>query len=147
MGLLTQGSWAVTRSRRWVYPMAAHMGEARAGVLAALDIVSSGGHPGRQLLLGDNLGVMLALERRRAHAYPFLVQVGRFAALGLMFGVQIACRWVPSEMNAADEPSRVYEHPPSADGSLSPPLHSFICPPRGGGLLACPPANRRGHRG
>ena len=91
----------------WRYPQATHVGEARAAEAAVGEaVVSSGGKPHRQLLVGDNLGVILAMERRRAHAYPLLLQVRRCVAWDLASGVRSSFRWLASEQNAADQPSR-----------------------------------------
>ena len=62
----------------------------------------------RTLLLVDNLGVALALERARAPDYGLLKIVRSFWALALARCVSVAIRWTPCELNIADEPSRVF---------------------------------------
>ena len=101
--------WKVQVSRMWKHEQSVHVGEARAGVAALEGWASQPGACGQRVLrLGDNLGVVLALERKRAHAFPLLVQVRRSAAIELARGVRVAERWVPSEINPSDEPSRVF---------------------------------------
>ena len=70
------------------------------------------------LFLGDNLGCILALSRSRAKDYQMLVQVRRVAAWSLARGVRISFRWIPSEWNTADDPSRLAEAAAIADDKL-----------------------------
>jgi hypothetical protein len=57
--------------------------------------------------LGDNMGDMLAFERGRAHDLPLLTLVRRWAAVCMGRNLRPALRWIPSERNVADAPSRL----------------------------------------
>eukprot|EP00971_Amphidinium_carterae_P350194 6491429-Amphidinium_carterae.2 len=119
--------WCVMRSRPWSYREAVHLGEARSAVEAfklACMIVERQLPACRLLRLGDNLGVVLALERHRSCVHSLLKIVRKSAALELAFQVRCYDRWVPSEWNPSDSPSRVFgeEHerfvlfvPPAAE--------------------------------
>ncbi len=61
------------------------------------------------LHFGDNLGMVLAFDRGRAKSIPLLLCCRRAAAFSLACGCQFHHRWVPSEWNAADGPSRRWE--------------------------------------
>lgn len=65
-------------SRRWHYGQAVHEGEARAAVAALpVDVGPAGGRCVRRLMIGDHLGVVLALDRKRAHSFGLLIHVRR----------------------------------------------------------------------
>jgi hypothetical protein len=49
----------------------------------------------RVLILGDNLGVILAFSRRRARDFKLLVQIRRLVAIGLARGIRFHVRWIP----------------------------------------------------
>ena len=61
------------------------------------------------LHFGDNLGMVLAFDRGRAKSIPLLLCCRRAAAFSIACGCQFHHRWVPSEWNAADGPSRRWE--------------------------------------
>lgn len=63
----------------------------------------------KHLHLGDNLGMVLAFDRGRAKAIPLLFCCRRALAYSLACGTQFVHRWIPSEFNAADSPSRQWE--------------------------------------
>jgi len=107
VGQLAAQTWTVLFAEEWQYEMAVHMGEARACVLSAGWVAGRAAHC-RQLLLGDNLGVTLAMARKRAKAFPLLLQVRRLSAISLARDIDFSLRWVPSEFNIADLPSRNY---------------------------------------
>ena len=53
------------------------------------------------------MSVCLAFDRSRARNYAFLVQVRKFAAYLLARNISRTIRWIPSELNKADRPSRL----------------------------------------
>ena len=55
------------------------------------------------------MSVVLSFERKRAHVYPHLRQVRLFSALGVASGTHYSIRWIPSELNPSDLPSRQFE--------------------------------------
>ena len=73
----------------------------------------------RVLLLTDNMSCCLIFERRRCKNFRTLCLVRQLTALSIVFGVKVYFRWIPSEVNVSDEPSRYY-----APGrpATSPPL-------------------------
>lgn len=60
----------------------------------------------RCLVLGDSLTVALMASKGRSSSRGMLSACRRLAALGLGGGCALTIRWVPSELNAADAPSR-----------------------------------------
>ncbi|CAE7655449.1 unnamed protein product [Symbiodinium sp. KB8] len=82
--------------------------EARALVKGIRRIaLSRFGHDLRQLMLTDNMSVCLAFDRARARSYPLLKQIRKFSAYLLARNISCTVRWVPSELNNADKPSRI----------------------------------------
>ena len=59
---------------------------------------------------GDNLGMVLAFDRGRAKSVPLLICCRRVLAYSIAGDSSFIHRWVPSEHNAADGPSRRWEH-------------------------------------
>ena len=86
----------------------------------------------RQLQLGDNMSTVLCFERCRAKDFKILVQVRRDCAYQLARNMHVAFRWVPSEFNSADAPSRRHESQ-ALDQSL--------------GIAAPPPPASSSHHG
>ena len=63
----------------------------------------------RQLLLVDNLGLALSMDRCRSKNFKLLAILRRVSSLRLCKNIRLAVRWIPSEANPADAPSRIYE--------------------------------------
>ena len=63
----------------------------------------------RILMLGDSLGVILAFPRRRARNFKLLCRIRRVVAIGLARNIKFIFRWIPSELNNADESSCRYD--------------------------------------
>ena len=66
-------------------------------------------HGERMLVLGDNLGVVLAKSKGRAHSYELNCIIRRITMYCLASGVRLSVRWLLSEWNPADKPSREAE--------------------------------------
>eukprot|EP00969_Alexandrium_andersonii_P248133 10966049-Alexandrium_andersonii.AAC.1 len=60
----------------------------------------------RLLILGDSLTVALASAKGRSSSKGLASVLRRIAALALASGSSLHFRWLPSEANAADGPSR-----------------------------------------
>ena len=60
----------------------------------------------RVLVLSDSLAVILASTKGRSSRRGMCRALRRMAALALTCGFLLAVRWVPSEVNVADKPSR-----------------------------------------
>ena len=87
-----------------------HVLEGR-GVLAAIKHKSrdSRCHGKRVLVLGDNMSCTLAFAKGRCGCHELLVLNRRIAAECLATGIRVLPRWVPSESNIMDGPSRTWE--------------------------------------
>ena len=68
------------------------------------------GHDVRQLVLCDNMSVVLSFERCRSKNFRLLSLIRRFSALCLSRNIHVSIRWIPSELNISDEPSRDFQH-------------------------------------
>ena len=67
-------------------------------------------HHGKNfVVLSDNMSIVLALSKGRCCEFSLPKQVRKVAALLLATGARLRVRWIPSEVNPADEGSRVYE--------------------------------------
>ena len=64
------------------------------------------GKDSRQLLLVDHMAVALSFSRSRSKNRRVLQIIRKFSAWALGRNVACAVRWIPSELNAADKPSR-----------------------------------------
>eukprot|EP00973_Karenia_brevis_P079285 11002029-Karenia_brevis.AAC.1 len=62
------------------------------------------------LHLGDNLGLILALEKGRSKNFMVLVACRRIAAYSVATGSRFYHRWIASEFNHSDAASRRWEH-------------------------------------
>ena len=95
-----------------------HLIEARS-VLAAVKhrARDSTRHGKRILIFNDNMGVVLSVQKGRSCSYGLLRLIRRIAAHCLASGIRLCVRWVPSEYNVADAPSRQWEQQkPKASG-------------------------------
>ena len=63
----------------------------------------------RLLFLVDNMSVCLSFDRSRCRDFKVLVQIRRFVAFCLAKNLKVAIRWIPSELNNSDEPSRIFD--------------------------------------
>ena len=118
--------WRSVQSDRWQFTDDISRLEARSVVKAVERMCNSKPVSSfRVLILGDNLGVILAFSRRRARDFRLLIQIRRVVALCLARGVKCYFRWIPSEFNSADFGSRVF------DTNESKTLTSFLQAPLG----------------
>ena len=58
------------------------------------------------LMLIDNMSVCLAFERRRSKNLRVLACIRRVSAISFLLGLRVSYRWVASEANSSDRPSR-----------------------------------------
>ena len=105
--LLDGRHWRIVRSGRWKYEEAIMMLEAQAAVgLLHRAARTSVGSNHRRLMLVDNLGMCLAFDRCRAKNTRLLGLIQRWSAICLSRNLRVTMRWIPSEVNVADAPSR-----------------------------------------
>ena len=72
----------------------------------------------RVLVLNDSMAVVLALGRCRARSFGLLREVRRTAAVCLALGIRLSIRWIPSELNSADEGTRTEDLGVAASNNL-----------------------------
>ena len=114
-----KGDWSPIRWGQWSRAEHITLLEARTAVRAVQHRLGMpDGRRCRLLFLGDNLGCILALSRSRAKDYGMLVQIRRVSAWALARGVRLSFRWIPSEWNTADDPSRLAEAEAVENGLL-----------------------------
>ena len=105
--LLHADSWRPCLWGKWEHKADILELEARALVKGLRRIaLSVFGHDIRQLMLTDNMAVCLSFDRSRARNFRLLLQIRRFTAYLLARNVACAVRWIPSELNSADNPSK-----------------------------------------
>ena len=107
--LLRKDLWDVKRAGRWRFQEGEGIYELESrALLMSLErvVCSRHGRDMRQLLLVDNMAVSLAFERCRSRHFGVLKVIRKFGAYCLGRNVSTSVRWVPSEANAADGPSR-----------------------------------------
>ena len=112
--MLHKELWQPKLWGKWEYPENIVVLEGRALVKSLKRIaLTTFGHSMRQLLLVDNLSVALAFDRCRSRDYKLLKQIRRFCGYLLARNISASIRWVPSELNNSDEPSRYFSDEPS----------------------------------
>ncbi|CAE8590746.1 unnamed protein product [Polarella glacialis] len=108
--MLRESRWKTLWAGRFVHEEAIHLKEGR-GLLAAVRHRSrdSNRHGRRILIMTDNMSAILAFSKGRASSYPLLRLCQHLAAESFASGCRFAFRWVASELNIADGPSRTWE--------------------------------------
>ena len=105
--LVRSAAWRVVQSREWAYREDILRTEGRALVWAVRRLVRSRrNHLTRIVCLVDNLSLALAVGKGRSGGEQLRPVCRHLCALSLAAGVRLHCRWIPSELNPADEPSR-----------------------------------------
>ena len=104
---LEEERWKVKLKGTWKHPENIYELESLA-LLKSFSRFARGryGKNSRQLLLVDNMSVALAFSRSRSKSRRVLQIIRKFSAWALARNVACAVRWIPSESNAADKPSR-----------------------------------------
>ncbi|CAK0825193.1 unnamed protein product [Prorocentrum cordatum] len=99
--------WSVAAARRWRRAAAIHVLEAEGARWAVRRLArNSQLHGHRHLILGDSLGVVCACEKGRAAHFALDVVCREICAISVASGMQLRFRWIPSELNPGDAPSR-----------------------------------------
>ncbi|CAK0842468.1 unnamed protein product, partial [Prorocentrum cordatum] len=82
--------------------------EGRAAVMAARHAVRGrSGHSHRHLILVDNLGLALAVGKGRSPSITLNRVSLQLRAISIVTDTALILRWIPSEWNPADKPSRL----------------------------------------
>ena len=87
-------------------------------------------------MLVDNLALALAVTKGRATSMHLNFTCRKLAAISFASGSRFVTRWIPSEVNPADEPSRVFvksnhhatqrQAPPAPPGLIA-ENHVLLC--------------------
>lgn len=120
--LMEPSKWTTVMMGKWEHT-AEHitMKEARSLLLAVRRLSRSSQHRSkRHLVLVDNLALCFAVAKGRAHNFDLLRVIQRISALCLATNITIRPRWVRSELNVADGPSRGFIKPGVAPSSGKP---------------------------
>ena len=107
-GSLLARDWETVQAGEWARAEHIVHLEARALVKsfeACLDSCRCRGS--RQLMLFDSMSAALAFERGRSRNFKMLRQIRKLYGHALLWNVDVHFRWVPSELNPADGPSRL----------------------------------------
>ena len=107
--LLHKDLWEPKLWGRWNFKAGILELEGRALVKSLRRIaLSVFGSDVRQLLLVDNMAVALAFDRFRSRSFALLKQIRKFSSYLLSRNISTTVRWIPSEFNSSDEPSRIH---------------------------------------
>jgi hypothetical protein len=110
VGLVEAWGWRVDRLGSFKFEKHITGKEARVAVWGvAFHMLDCSNHQFRILRLVDNFSVALSFSKGRASNHGMLQQTRRLAALSISCDVFCTFRWIPSEWNPADEPSRRLE--------------------------------------
>ena len=105
--LLHKSQWEPKSWGRWQRAENILVLEARALIGGIRRVCSSNhGHDCRQLCLVDNLSLALCFERSRSRNFKVIRILRQASAYLLGFNISLSVRWIPSELNSADGPSR-----------------------------------------
>lgn len=100
-------SWTVVGRHKWIKSGSMPVNEARATLYALKHILRGvDGFGKRHLILSDAMTSTCAFSRGRAQSYQLRRVCQQFGALTLLTGAQAVVRWIPSEWNPSDSPSR-----------------------------------------
>ena len=105
---LHSGLWEAKFWGSWKFSEDILILEARTLLLNLRRIVlTTFGHDLRQLLLCDNMAVVLSFDRCRSRNRKLLRIIREFGAYCLARNIYCCVRWIPSELNNADDASRL----------------------------------------
>ncbi|CAK0831351.1 unnamed protein product [Prorocentrum cordatum] len=110
---ILQGSWATVSAGRWKRREAMPILEGRALVWGVRHVSRGLSEFGKRILfLTDGLSEVLALEKGRSSSVALMRVCRQWAATVFAADLYPRVRWIRSELNVADEPSRRYQPKP-----------------------------------
>eukprot|EP00438_Fugacium_kawagutii_P032643 Skav206865 [mRNA] locus=scaffold898:55024:69937:- [translate_table: standard] len=99
--------WKVCGRYKWKRQQSMPILEARSALFAVKHITRSVGNFGcRHLILSDSMTAISSISKGRAHSHGLRRVIQQIAALSLCSNISVHVRWLPSEWNPADSPSR-----------------------------------------
>ena len=107
-GIMDPGAWQTAKIGLWI-DTSEHitLKEGRAFVLSLRRLSRDKNQRGRRCcMLVDNLALAMCISKGRAHNYHMLRVCQQYSAIALATDMHVRVRWVPSEVNPADGPSR-----------------------------------------
>lgn len=108
---LSAAGWRVIVSSPWRQVEHINSLELRAVGTALRWVLTSPWSIGRRVLvLSDSLVTVHSISKGRSSSRLLLPRLRQLAALTLASGIRLYVRWIPTELNPADEPSRRFEH-------------------------------------
>ena len=108
--IMEKQPWSVVWSRPWQFAGNILHTEARALVWSVEHLLRANRCIGKRLVcFSDNLPLVLSATKGRGRSKHLLGPLRKLAALGLASGSKTHVRWIPSEINVADAPSRAVE--------------------------------------
>ena len=111
--LLEPSKWRTVSMGKWKFTKEhITLKEARSLLLAIRRLSRTQRHRHkRHLVLLDNLALCFAVVKGRSAKFSMLRVLQQLGAIGLACGITIRPRWIPSEWNVADGPSRQQARP------------------------------------
>ncbi|CAK0826564.1 unnamed protein product [Prorocentrum cordatum] len=110
---ILQGSWTTVSAGRWKRRWAMPILEGRALVWGVRHVSRGLSEFGKRILfLTDGLSEVLALEKGRSSSVALMRVCRQWAATVFAADLYPRVRWIRSELNVADEPSRRYQPKP-----------------------------------
>ena len=104
------GEWQEVAKGPWHRGEHITLLEVRACLHCLQQAVRSGDVQGQHLVvLGDNLGCVLAVDRSRAGSFEILSVIRKISALCILHRIRLHIRWIHSERNASDKASRHFD--------------------------------------
>ena len=107
-GIMDPGAWKTAKIGLWI-DTSEHitLKEGRAFVLSLRWLSRDKNQRGRRCcVLVDNLALAMCISKGRAHNYHMLRVCQQYSAIAWATDMHVRVRWVPSEVNPADGPSR-----------------------------------------
>ena len=80
----------------------------------------------RCVALVDNMDAALSFERQRSRNFLVLTRIRKLACLCLALDLAVTVRWIPSEINVSDRPSRIHDPSETRDQTVADQLTTAV---------------------